>query len=172
VAKAAFCSLIGTTAFVTPWVWRGVLALARGGLATAIILSFNARREPADLRPLGHAARDIGAGVWRRVLCGGRLDHRFRAFQLTARGVTDGHRAMTIAFGVGQTLGPIVVGAISDALGSVAYALNVSAALLAAAAAFQGKLRKTSLGRQRRAFAPCPPTSVKAVGTLRFAHHK
>ena len=38
---------------------------------------------------------------------------------------------MTISFGVGQTLGPIVVGAITDALGSLSYALNVSAALLA-----------------------------------------
>jgi len=54
---------------------------------------------------------------------------------------------MTTAFGFGQTLGPTVVGAISDALVSATCALNVSAALLAfgaAAAAFQGKLRKTS----------------------------
>jgi len=52
---------------------------------------------------------------------------------------------MTIAFGIGQTLGPIVVGAVSDALGSVAYALNVSAALLglgAIASACQRKLSK------------------------------
>jgi len=54
--------------------------------------------------------------------------------------------AMTITFGIGQTLGPIVVGAISDALGSVSYALNVSAALLvlsAVAAALQRKLPKS-----------------------------
>jgi predicted MFS family arabinose efflux permease len=38
---------------------------------------------------------------------------------------------MTISFGIGQTLGPVVVGAITDALGSLSYALNVSAALLA-----------------------------------------
>ncbi len=50
---------------------------------------------------------------------------------------------MTIAFGIGQTLGPIVVGAITDALGNLSYALNVSAAMLALGAvlaAFQGKL--------------------------------
>ena len=50
---------------------------------------------------------------------------------------------MTIAFGIGQTLGPIAVGAITDALGSLSYALNVSAAMLALgamAAAFQRKL--------------------------------
>jgi len=50
---------------------------------------------------------------------------------------------MTIAFGIGQTLGPIAVGAITDTLGNLSYALNVSAAMLALGAvlaAFQGKL--------------------------------
>ena len=55
-----------------------------------------------------------------------------------------GIAAMTIAFGVGQTFGPIAVGAVTDALGSLSYALNVSAALLALGAmlaAFQPKLK-------------------------------
>jgi hypothetical protein len=58
-----------------------------------------------------------------------------------------GIAAMTIAFGLGQTLGPTVVGAVTDALGSLSYALNVSAAMLAVgalAAAFQGRLARTS----------------------------
>jgi len=37
---------------------------------------------------------------------------------------------MTVAFGVGQILGPIATGAITDAMGSLSYALNVSAAVL------------------------------------------
>ena len=41
-AQSAFWSLIGVSAFVTPWVWRRVLALDRGGLATTIILGVNA----------------------------------------------------------------------------------------------------------------------------------
>ena len=41
-AQAAFWGLIGLSAFVTPWVWQRVLALDRGGLATAIILGVNA----------------------------------------------------------------------------------------------------------------------------------
>ena len=55
-----------------------------------------------------------------------------------------GIAAMTIAFGIGQTVGPIAVGAVTDTLGSLSYALNVSAALLvlgAMLAAFQGKLK-------------------------------
>ena len=57
-----------------------------------------------------------------------------------------GIAAMTIAFGIGQTLGPIAVGAVTDALGNLSYALNVSAALLvlgAVLAAFQGKLAQS-----------------------------
>jgi Uncharacterised MFS-type transporter YbfB len=54
---------------------------------------------------------------------------------------------MTIAFGVGQTLGPFATGAIIDLLGSLSYALNAGAAMLAAGAilsAFQGKLVRNS----------------------------
>jgi predicted MFS family arabinose efflux permease len=54
---------------------------------------------------------------------------------------------MTISFGVGQTVGPIVVGAITDAMGSLSFALNVSAAMLALGAllsAFQSKLEPLS----------------------------
>jgi Uncharacterised MFS-type transporter YbfB len=58
-----------------------------------------------------------------------------------------GIAAMTIAFGIGQMLGPIAVGAVTDAFGSLSYALNVSAAMLgvgAIAAAFQGRLGRKS----------------------------
>src|SRR5450759_1141532 len=41
-AQSAFWSLIGISAFVTPWVWHRVLAFDRGGVSTAIILGVNA----------------------------------------------------------------------------------------------------------------------------------
>ena len=55
----------------------------------------------------------------------------------------NGPAAMTNAFGIGQTLGPLAVGAVTDAFGSLSYALDVSAAMLALgaiAAAFQRRL--------------------------------
>jgi Uncharacterised MFS-type transporter YbfB len=55
---------------------------------------------------------------------------------------------LTISFGIGQTLGPIVVGAITDAVGSLSFALNISAAMLAVGAilsAFQSKLEQTTV---------------------------
>ena len=70
--------------------------------------------------------------------------------------------AMTIAFGVGQTLGPIFVGAITDAIGSLSYALNVSAAMLAVGAMrrrFSGGWRK----HQWRQYAGL--TRVKSISS-------
>ena len=45
------------------------------------------RRGAAAVRPFPAAARDIGAGVRRRVLRGGGIDHRLRALQLSASGM-------------------------------------------------------------------------------------
>jgi MFS family permease len=131
-AQAGFWGLIGMSAFVTPWVWRRVLALDRGGLATAIILGTNAIG--AGLPMLGHstawlATSAVVFGVAFFAVVGSTT--AFIRFNYPHAEWPTAIAAMTISFGVGQTLGPIVVGAITDALGSLSYALNVSAALLA-----------------------------------------
>ena len=58
-AQSAFWCLIGLSAFVTPWLWRRVLARDSGGVSTAIILGVNA---------LGAAlpSRSWRAPHWRR----------------------------------------------------------------------------------------------------------
>jgi predicted MFS family arabinose efflux permease len=147
-AQSAFWSLIGVSAFVTPWVWRRVLALDRGGVSTAIILGVNALG--AALPLFGHSALLLAIsalvfGVAFFAVVGSTT--AFVRFNYPPAAWPKGIAAMTIAFGVGQTLGPIAVGAITDALGSLSYALNVSAAMLAVgatAAAFQRKLSPTS----------------------------
>ena len=146
-AQSLFWSLIGVSAFATPWVWRRVLALDRGGLATTIILGMNAIG--ASLPIFGHsqvllAVSALVFGVAFFAVVGSTT--AFVRFNYPARSWPAGIAAMTIAFGIGQTLGPIAVGVITDALGSLSYALNVSAALLvlgAVLAAFQGKLTKS-----------------------------
>jgi predicted MFS family arabinose efflux permease len=143
-AQSIFWSLIGVSAFVTPWVWRGVLALNRGGLSTAIILGVNALG--AGLPIFGHsplllAISALVFGVAFFAVVGSTT--AFVRFNYPPSEWPAGIAAMTIAFGIGQTLGPIVVGAITDALGNLSYALNVSAAMLALGAvlaAFQGQL--------------------------------
>jgi predicted MFS family arabinose efflux permease len=131
-AQAAFWSLIGMSAFVTPWAWRRVLALDRGGLATAVILGTNALG--AALPIFGHstvwlAVSAVVFGVAFFAVVGSTT--AFVRFNYPPATWPTAIAAMTISFGIGQTLGPIVVGAITDALGSLSYALNVSAALLA-----------------------------------------
>ena len=143
-AQSLFWSLIGVSAFVTPWVWRGVLALDRGGLSMAIILGVNALGAALPIfghSPLLLAISALVFGVAFFAVVGSTA--AFVRFNYPPSEWPAGIAAMTIAFGVGQTLGPIAVGAITDALGSLSYALNVSAAMLALGAllaAFQGKL--------------------------------
>jgi predicted MFS family arabinose efflux permease len=144
-AQSAFWSLIGASAFVTPWIWRRVLALHSGGISTAIILGVNALG--ASLPLFGHSAVLLAISA---VVFGVAFfavvasTTAFVRFNYPPSAWPKGIAAMTIAFGVGQTLGPIAVGAVTDALGSLSYALNVSAAMLALgaiAAAFQGRLK-------------------------------
>jgi predicted MFS family arabinose efflux permease len=143
-AQSAFWCLIGLSAFVTPWVWRRVLALDRGGLATTIILGANAIGAALPIfghSPLLLAISALVFGVAFFAVVGSTT--AFVRFNYPPSSWPTAIAAMTISFGIGQTLGPIVVGAITDAVGSLSFALNVSAAMLAAGAilsAFQGKL--------------------------------
>jgi predicted MFS family arabinose efflux permease len=148
-AQSAFWCLIGLSAFVTPWVWRRVLALDRGGLATTIILGVNAIG--ASLPIFGHsplllAISALVFGVAFFAVVGSTT--AFVRFNYPPASWPTAIAAMTISFGIGQTLGPIVVGAITDAVGSLSFALNISAAMLAVGAilsAFQSRLEQTKV---------------------------
>ena len=143
-AQSAFWSLIGISAFVTPWVWRRVLALDRGGLTTAIILGVNAigAALPIFGQSIGLLALSaLVFGVAFFAVVGSTT--AFVRFNYPPQAWPTAIAAMTISFGIGQTLGPIVVGAITDAVGSLSFALNISAAMLALGAvlsAFQKKV--------------------------------
>jgi predicted MFS family arabinose efflux permease len=144
-AQSAFWCLIGLSAFVTPWLWRRVLARDSGGISMAIILGVNTIG--AALPLLGHSTAWLTVsalvfGVSFFAVVGSTT--AFVRFNYPPAAWPTAIAAMTIAFGVGQTLGPIATGAITDAMGSLSYALNVGAAMLAlgaVAAAFQKKLR-------------------------------
>jgi predicted MFS family arabinose efflux permease len=145
-AQSAFWCLIGVSAFVTPWLWRRVLAMDRGGIATAVILGTNA--VGAALPLFGHSVLWLTTsalvfGVSFFALVGSTT--AFVRFNYPPPTWPSAIAAMTIAFGIGQILGPTVTGAITDVMGSLSYALNVSAAMLAVGAvlaAFQRKLGK------------------------------
>lgn len=144
-AQSAFWCLIGASAFASPWVWRGVLARGHGGSAMAIILGVNAVGAAMPL--FGHSPVLLGASalvfgvaffaVVASTTAFVRLNYPPDAWPKAIA-------IVTIVFGIGQTLGPIVVGAISDATHSLTSALVVSAATLgvgAMLAAFQKPVR-------------------------------
>jgi len=147
-AQSAFWCLIGASAFATPWVWRRVLARDNGGSSTAIILAVNA--VGAALPLFGHSAVLIAMSAlvfgvaFFAVVASTTV---FVRFNYPPAAWPTAIAALTIAFGTGQTLGPVVTGAITDALGNLSYALNAGAAMLviaAAASAFQKKLERAS----------------------------
>jgi predicted MFS family arabinose efflux permease len=147
-AQSAFWCLIGASAFATPWVWRRVLARDNGGSSTAIILAVNA--VGAALPLFGHSAVLIAMSAlvfgvaFFAVVASTTV---FVRFNYPPAAWPTAIAALTIAFGTGQTLGPVVTGAITDALGNLPYALNAGAAMLviaAAASAFQKKLERAS----------------------------
>jgi predicted MFS family arabinose efflux permease len=123
-----------------------VLARGRSGTATAIILGVNA---VGAIMPLfGHSAWLLASSA---LVFGVAFfavvtsTTAFIRFNYPSPEWPKAIAVITIVFGIGQTLGPFVVGAITDAMGSLSYALSVSAATLALGAvlaAFQGKLRR------------------------------
>ena len=121
-----------------------MLAHNSGGISTAIILGVNALG--AALPLFGHSAvlLAISALVFGVAFFAVVASTTaFVRFNYPPSAWPKGIAAMTIAFGIGQTLGPTAVGAVTDTFGSLSYALNVSAAMLAVgaiASAFQRRL--------------------------------
>jgi predicted MFS family arabinose efflux permease len=147
-AQSAFWCLIGLSAFATPWLWRRVLARHNGGLSTTMILAVNAIG--AALPLLGHspawlATSALVFGVSFFAVVGSTT--AFVRFNYPPADWPVAIAAMTISFGIGQTVGPTITGAITDALGSLSYALDAGAVMLilgAVATAFQKRLVKTT----------------------------
>ncbi|MGM4991044.1 YbfB/YjiJ family MFS transporter [Tardiphaga sp. 841_E9_N1_2] len=131
LAQSAFWCLIGVSSFASPWLWRNVLARGQSGRAMAIILGTNAVGAAMPL--LGHSPVVLGIsaaifGVAFFAVVAATT--AFVRFNYPRAAWSKAIAAVTIVFGIGQTLGPIAVGAISDATGSLTSALVVSAATL------------------------------------------
>jgi len=143
-AQSAFWCLIGFSAFASPWVWRGVLARGQSGTSTAIILGFNAVGAALPLFSQSAAMLALSAVVFGVAFFAVvTATTAFVRFNYPSTLWPSAIAAMTVAFGIGQTLGPIATGFITDATGSLTAGLGVSAAALvigAAATAFQRRL--------------------------------
>ena len=144
-AQSAFWCLIGVGAYASPWVWRKLMARGDSGMTIAILIGITAIGTALALlgtSPILLAASAFVFGnaffaVVTATTAFSRLNYPATAWPKVI-GI------MTITFGLGQTLGPLVTGAVTDVMG-LSYALNISTAALALGAvlcALQRPLKK------------------------------
>ena len=131
LVQGIFWTCLGVGALAQPWIWGGLMARSRGGGGTAILTGISAVGAALPLFGTSPILFDISALVFGNAF--------FAVVSSTTAFVRVNYAReawpkaiamMTVAFGIGQTLGPIVVGAVTDKLGNLSYALNVSAATL------------------------------------------
>ncbi len=146
-AQSAFWCLIGFGALCSPWVWRRLMARAEDGRTMAIlmaVLTVGTLLALIGTSPLWLAASALVFGNTFFAVVAATTAYARTNFPAAQWPKAIG--IMTIVFSLGQTLGPSVTGAITDAMGSLSYALNVSAAALALGAVlalFQKRIART-----------------------------
>ncbi|WP_349644571.1 MULTISPECIES: YbfB/YjiJ family MFS transporter [unclassified Bradyrhizobium] len=144
LAQSAFWCLIGGAAFASPWVWRGLLARGASGISTAILIGMTMIGAALPLIWHSPVMLAVSALVFGNAFFAVvSSTTAFVRFNYPPDAWPKAIGVVTIAFSLGQTLGPIVTGAISDMVGSLGSALTVSAATLAVgavASAFQRRL--------------------------------
>jgi predicted MFS family arabinose efflux permease len=131
IAQSGFWCLIGVMSFVGPWLWRGLMGRNNGGLTTAIMIAVTCVGTFIALlgtSPLLLIASAFVFGlaffpVVAATTAFARLSYPPAAWPKIIS-------ILTIDFGLGQTLGPFVTGAITDVTGSLSSALAVSTAAL------------------------------------------
>ncbi len=145
---SAFWILLGASTLASGFVWPRLFVGVAPGRALAIRLSALTLGAAVPLVSTGPAGVAMSA-----VLFGGSFlsvvsvitDILRRA--LDERAWSAGIALFTVAFSVGQTLGPVVSGAVADVTGSLSSGFALSALVLAASAglaALQGEVGRTA----------------------------
>jgi predicted MFS family arabinose efflux permease len=131
LAQSAFWTCIGIGAIAQPWVWGGLMARGRSGWVTALMIGITAIGALIPLAGTSPTVLAISALVFGNAFFAVVSSTTvFARFNYPPEAWPRAIAMMTIAFGIGQIIGPTVTGAITDALGSLSYALNISAGVL------------------------------------------
>ena len=163
--QAEFWTATGLAAVASPWVWGRLMGRLRGGLATAILVGVTGAGAALPLwlganpAVLLASAMLFGSAIFAVVAATTVFVRRSHAPGAWAAGIT----TLTVAFGIGQTIGPIVAGFVSDASGgSLESGLWFSVLCLAVGAA--------ACAAQRDIARPAP-SSASATRTALRMHH-
>ncbi|HXS53655.1 MAG TPA: YbfB/YjiJ family MFS transporter [Usitatibacter sp.] len=117
--QAEFWTIIGIASIASPWLWGRLMGRLRGGLATAIVTGVTGAGAAlplwlgANAVVLLASAVLFGSAVFAVVAATTVFVRRNYPQGAWAAGIT----VLTVAFGIGQTLGPIATGFVTDASG-------------------------------------------------------
>lgn len=131
LTQGAFWAAIGVGCVISPVLWARLLDRATGGRAIAVLIgvtmigSIGPLLSTSVLALLG-SALVFGSAVFAVVAATTVFIRRNYDATQWASGIG----AMTIAFGLGQTIGPVAIGAITDIIGGLGAGLTVSALVL------------------------------------------
>jgi predicted MFS family arabinose efflux permease len=141
-----FWALLGCAAMAGVFIWSPVLSRLKGGRGAAAVIAAVTLGAALPLLSNGRPVAYLSA-----LLFGGSFLSTITAVTSFARRAappeawTKAFAALTVAFGIGQCIGPILSGYLSDGPNGVRAGLEISAAILLAAAAV------ISFQRERRA---------------------
>jgi MFS family permease len=129
--QAQFWSLIGLAGLASPWVWSGVLGSQKHGGAFGLLTGVTAIGAvlplvSSSMPTLMISAVVFGSAFFAVVATTTAFVRRNlpRPAWASAIGV------LTVAFGVGQTIGPVAIGALTDLTGALSGGLSASVVLL------------------------------------------
>jgi predicted MFS family arabinose efflux permease len=148
LTQSVFWILLGLGGVASPFLWSWTIVSARGGRAIAMLTTFTFVAVMiglfANVRTLQFLSAFAFGSVLLAVVSASTAFVR-RSYPSAAW--PSGVGAMTVAFGLGQAIGPVLSGAITDATGDLLIGLQSSVALLAIGAllaAFQRDLAPIS----------------------------
>lgn len=122
--QVLFWLVIGAGMLVSPFLWSGVLAHLRHGFGFAVMNGVVALGALLPLVLQGEAVLLLsGLCFGSAIMTVVATTTQFVRRNLPPAAMTAGIGAFTIAFGLGQSLGPVISGAVTDALGAVSAGL-------------------------------------------------
>jgi predicted MFS family arabinose efflux permease/nucleotide-binding universal stress UspA family protein len=173
VGEAAFFIALGTASVVaTLTLWGRVLSHLHSGHAPALISTVVLVGVLPVLISQNIAASLVSAVVFGAGFMAGPTAATVLARRmLPAHGWTTGIALLTVAFSVGQGIGPLVAGLLSDSVGGITRGLWLSVVLLALAAAValtQREPAQVHIAEPQPAVAPATTSATTASAALPF----
>jgi predicted MFS family arabinose efflux permease len=130
--QSVFWSLVGVGGMLSPWLWSRTIATLTGGRAVAALTAVTLVSAILPLLSAAAVILFVSAGIFGSAFFAVvTATTAFVRKNYPPESWPKGIAVMTIAFGVGQTVGPVLTGAITDFGGSLSLGLWVSAGLLA-----------------------------------------